>query len=77
MDADDLQHMRTLAAVVRRIVDESGDPAGFDALAWTLQWVHAPVPALGGATPLDCMRSAEGRALVETLVLRLQSGAYS
>jgi len=77
MDADDFQHVRALAAMVQRIVDESGDPAGFDALAWILHWVHAPVPALGGATRLDCMKSAEGRALVENLVLRMQSGAYS
>jgi hypothetical protein len=77
MDGDDFQHVHALAAVVQRIVDESGDPAGFDALAWTLGWVHVPVPALGGARPLDCMKSAEGRALVESVVLRMQSGAYS
>ncbi len=77
MDANDLQHVHALAAVVQRIVDESGDPAGFDPLAWTLHWVRAPVPALGGAKPLEWMKSAEGRALVESVVLRMQSGAYS
>lgn len=77
MDVIDPRHVDSLAAVVQRIVDESGDPAGFSAHAWTLQWIKERVPALGGARPIDYMGTAEGRALVETLVLRMQSGAYS
>jgi hypothetical protein len=32
-DANDFQHVYAMAAVVQRIVDESGDPTGFDAQA--------------------------------------------
>lgn len=67
----------TLATFVQRIVDESGDPSGFDALAWTRRWLAGPCPALGGARPVDHITTPEGRALVETLILRMQSGAYS
>jgi len=77
MDAVDPQCMEALTVVVQRIVNESGDPVGFDARSWTLDWIHEPVPALGGARPIAYMVTAEGRALVENLVLRMQSGAYS
>ena len=77
MDAVDPQCMEALTVVVQRIVNESGDPVGFDARAWTLEWVNEPVPALGGARPIDYMLTAEGSALVETLVHRMQTGAYS
>jgi len=72
--ADDVS---TLATVVQRIVDESGDPSQFDALAWTKRWLDRPCAALGGARPADHMTTPQGRALVETLILRMQSGAYS
>jgi oligoendopeptidase F len=47
-----------------------------DDAAWEAER-QALLPALGGARPVDCMESAEGRALVESVVLRMQSGAYS
>ena len=77
MNTVDFQHVRALAAVVQRIVDESGEPAGFDALSWTQRWLNEPVLALGGACPAEFMGTDEGRALVTTLVLQMQSGAYS
>jgi uncharacterized protein (DUF2384 family) len=77
MNAVDPRHVDWLAAVVQRIVNERGDPEAFDARAWTMEWIHDSVPALGGVRPIDYMVTAEGRALVETLVLRMQSGAYS
>ena len=66
-----------LVALVQQIVNDSGDPVGFDAQAWTLDWLSHPCPALGNACPADYMHTEEDRALVETLVLRMQSGAYS
>lgn len=49
---------------------------GFDARAWTSRWLREPVPALGGATPLDYMGTMEGQALVSDILARSQSGAY-
>jgi uncharacterized protein (DUF2384 family) len=76
MDSTD-PHVLALAALAQRLVDESGDPENFDALTWTMSWLHRPLPALGGARPADHMGTSQGRALVETLVARMQSGAYS
>ncbi len=77
MNEVDPRHVDSLAAVVQRIVNESGDPVAFDARAWTTEWIQEAEPALGGARPIDFMVTAEGSALVETLVLRMQAGAYS
>ncbi|MGE0372650.1 MAG: antitoxin Xre/MbcA/ParS toxin-binding domain-containing protein [Reyranella sp.] len=77
MDGIEPRYVDSLTAVVQRIVDESGNPEGFDAHAWTLKWIQERVPALGGARPIDYMGTAEGRALIETLILQMQSGAYS
>ena len=73
----DPRHVSALAAVVQHVVDESGDPAGFDALAWTTRWLAQPLPALGWACPIEHMSTPEGRALLESLIMRMQSGAYS
>jgi uncharacterized protein (DUF2384 family) len=77
MSLPDPNAVSALATLVERIVVESGDPLGFDALAWTRRWLDRPLPALGGARPADYMATPEGRALVEALILRMQSGAYS
>jgi uncharacterized protein (DUF2384 family) len=77
MEAVEPQYIAALAAVVQRIVNESGDPTGFDALEWTRDWLHASVPALGGARPIEYMGTPDGRALIESLILQIQSGAYS
>jgi putative toxin-antitoxin system antitoxin component (TIGR02293 family) len=66
-----------LIGQVRRIVQESGDPTGFDAPLWVAHWLQAPVPALGGRPPMQFMDTAEGRAVVSQLVEQMQSGAYA
>lgn len=73
----DPRDVSALATLVQRVVNESGNPMDFDALAWTTNWLDRPLPALGGARPAEYMATSEGRALVETLVMRMQSGAYS
>ena len=73
----DAAALARLVAIVQRIVNECGNPVGFDAHAWTLDWATHPVPALGMACPAEYMRTDEGRAIVETLLLRIESGAYS
>ena len=77
MSSADPRDVSALAALVQRVVDESGDLAGFDALAWTTRWLHRPLPALGGACPAEYMTTPEGRKVVETLIMRMQSGTYS
>ena len=69
--------LRQLTLFVQKMVEESGEPDGFDPLAWTISWLNEPCPALGGRKPNEYMGSVEGRALVAALLGRLQSGAYS
>ncbi len=69
--------MTRLIAQVQRVVNESGDPAGFDAPRWVAGWLQTPAPALGGRPPIAYMDTAEGRGVVSQLVDQMQSGAYA
>lgn len=69
--------MARLVGQVQAMVEESGDPEGFDAAAWTALWLERPLPALGGRKPAELMDTAEGQQLVASLVARMQSGAYA
>jgi putative toxin-antitoxin system antitoxin component (TIGR02293 family) len=66
-----------LVGQVQTMVEESGDPVGFDAEEWTSQWLMEPVPALGGVKPIDLLDTMEGQTLVADALARLQSGAYA
>jgi len=66
-----------LIGQLEAMVEESGDPEGFDAAAWMSRWLREPLPALGGAQPLDLMDTMEGQALVSRTLAQVQSGAYA
>jgi len=69
--------MAKLIGQVQAMVDESGEPDGFDAAQWVAGWLDTPVPALGGDRPAEYMDTAEGRELVSRLLAMMQSGAYA
>ena len=66
-----------LIGMVHTMVQQSGDPAGFDAARWVAGWLASPVPALAGATPASYMDTIEGQRLVAELLARTQSGVYA
>ncbi len=66
-----------LLGQLHTMVQESGNPDGFDAAAWLSAWISMPVPALGGARPLDLMNTMTGQALVSQTIAQMQSGAYA
>jgi len=66
-----------LIGQVQTMVEESGDPRGFNAAHWVSDWLDSPLPALGGKCPADYMDTAEGRELVGSLLMMMQSGAYA
>jgi putative toxin-antitoxin system antitoxin component (TIGR02293 family) len=66
-----------LLGQIQTMVQESGNPKGFDASAWLSAWMSAPVPALGGARPLDLVDTMTGQALVSQALSQMQSGAYA
>jgi putative toxin-antitoxin system antitoxin component (TIGR02293 family) len=69
--------MAKLVGQLEAVIQESGDPKGFDATAWMSHWLIDPLPALGGARPIDLMDTMEGQALVSTTLAQMQSGAYA
>ena len=69
--------VETLIGMVQTMVEQSGDPAGFDAARWVAGWLTSPLPALAGATPASYMDTFEGQKLVAELLSMSQSGAYA
>jgi uncharacterized protein (DUF2384 family) len=66
-----------LVRLVEKIVAESGNLENFDAARWTERWLDRPNAALGGRLPAELMQTEDGRQVVESIVARMQSGAYS
>lgn len=66
-----------LVGQLESLIEESGDPEGFDARAWIARWLTEPLPAFGGTRPADLMDTMEGQALVSAALARIQSGAYA
>ncbi|WP_425547924.1 type II RES/Xre toxin-antitoxin system antitoxin [Actimicrobium antarcticum] len=69
--------VETLIGMAQAMVEQSGDPAGFDAARWLSGWLTKPLPALAGATPASYMDTFEGQKLVAELLSMSQSGAYA
>ncbi|MDR7051493.1 putative toxin-antitoxin system antitoxin component (TIGR02293 family) [Duganella sp. 3397] len=69
--------VENLIGLVQNMVEESGDPKGFDAARWVSEWLTSPLPALAGATPASYMDTFEGQKLVAELLAMSQSGAYA
>jgi putative toxin-antitoxin system antitoxin component (TIGR02293 family) len=66
-----------LVGQLEAMIQESGDPTGFDARAWMARWLTEPLPAFGGVRPADLIDTMEGQGLVSSALAMAQSGAYS
>jgi putative toxin-antitoxin system antitoxin component (TIGR02293 family) len=66
-----------LIGQVQSIVNESGNPEGFEAGQWFHEWISRPLPALGGHKPEEYLQTADGREAVSRLLAQMQSGAYA
>jgi putative toxin-antitoxin system antitoxin component (TIGR02293 family) len=69
--------MAKLVGQLQAMIEESGNPEGFDAPAWLSRWLREPLPAFGGARPVDLMDTMEGQAMVANALAQSQSGAYA
>lgn len=76
-ESERLLGVETLVGIVQTMVQESGDPEGFDASHWLGTWLSGPLPALAGATPASYLDTFEGQKLVADLLAMMQSGAYA
>jgi uncharacterized protein (DUF2384 family) len=61
---------------VEAMIQDSGDPSNFNARAWLARWLVEPLPAFGGARPIELMDTVEGQDLVSAALAKIQSGAY-
>ena len=66
-----------LIGQVQTMVEQSGEPEGFDAAHWIAQWIERPIPALGGRRPAELMDTVAGQELVASALAKMQSGAYA
>jgi len=64
-----------LVGMADKIVADSGNPEGFNAAKWTGRWLNSTVPALQ-TKPCAFLNSIRGQAILEKLLLSIQSGAY-
>ncbi len=65
-----------LVGQLEAMIQDSGDPAGFDARAWMARWLTEPLPAFGGVRPADLVDTMEGQGMVSAALAQIQSGAY-
>lgn len=76
-ESERLLGVATLIGIVQTMVEESGEPAGFDSARWVADWLSTPLPALAGATPSSYLDTFEGQKLLAELLGMIQSGAYA
>ena len=67
----------SLTALVQRMVNEAGEPTGFDARSWLDHWLIGTVPALGDRRPIDVLKEPGGLEVLRTLLLRARYSAFS
>jgi putative toxin-antitoxin system antitoxin component (TIGR02293 family) len=76
-ESERLLGIKALIGQVQLMVEQSGNPEGFDAARWVSGWLNTPLPALGGRPPASYMDTVEGQKLVSNLLALAQSGAYA
>lgn len=76
-DSERVIGIAKLVGQLEAMLEESGDPDGFDATEWLSRWLREPVPALGGVKPIDLLDTMEGQSLVAQALARIHSGAYA
>lgn len=76
-DSEKVIGMSRLIGQVQAMVNEAGNPEGFDAATWLANWMEQGLPALGGRKPSEYMDTAVGQALVSQLLDQIRSGAYA
>lgn len=66
-----------LVGQVEVMVDESGNPEGFNPAEWLSRWLDHPVPALANHRPVEYLDTIKGTRFISELLGQMQSGAYA
>lgn len=65
-----------LIGQVQNLVEECGDPVGFDAAKWLGDWAFSSNDALGGLCPADYFDTVVGQGVVADLLAAIRYGNY-
>ena len=76
-DSERIVGLVKLMGQVEKMVQESGDPKGFDAAKWFGYWIQQPQAAFARKEPGELMDSSDGREAVSRLLAQMQSGTYA
>ena len=76
-ETERLLGLARLLGQLQTIVEESGNPAGFNAPSWLSTWLTNPIPALAHACPLTLIGTMTGQSLLAQLLAQMQSAAYA
>lgn len=76
-DGERVVGLAKLVGQIESLVEESGNPAGFDAPAWLSRWLREPLPAIGGSKPIDLLDTMEGQSIVSNALGSIRSGAFA
>jgi hypothetical protein len=52
------------------MVEEYGDPEGFNPATWLISWVQAPLPAIRDEKPAKYLRSINGQQFLSTMMAK-------
>jgi len=80
LSQDESERILAVAQLIGQVdtmVQESGNPSGFDAAQWMAGWLEHPHPALGGRRPGELLDTADGRNLVAQLLAQQQASTYA
>jgi hypothetical protein len=61
---------------VQNLVEECGDPVGFDSAKWLGDWAYSSNDALGGLRPADYFDTVVGQGVVADLLAAIRYGSY-
>lgn len=76
-EAERVLGVAKLIGQVHQMVEDSGQAAGFSAAAWLSSWLVQPLPALGGARPLEFLDTIEGQTLIANSLRQIQGSVYA
>jgi putative toxin-antitoxin system antitoxin component (TIGR02293 family) len=76
-DGERVVGLAKLVGQLEAMIEDAGTSETFDAPSWMSRWLREPLPAIGGARPIDLLDTMEGQALVSRALSQIQSGAYA
>jgi uncharacterized protein (DUF2384 family) len=72
-----MNYTEEITKQVKKIIFESGDGENFDVDKWVYNWIHSPIPALGGRCPIEFLHNDSDYKIISEMISRMQTGAYS